>query len=201
MHKIVRLDRKKTLSAGSAFLKGSEELLELAFRQRVQEGLEQNDSLPQTGIQIVVRSFEDIPFPLGVKGVACKDFLRGGQKVGRELLDQFREGGDFVEELGPPGKKHLAEYTVETRDTLAAAILKILGIQRSKMRRGTGMPRVQEHGVEQAVQGRGKPLAQRRRKAQNLLGLGDAAIAPQAKRFIQIDAEHGIRCFQPVKNL
>jgi len=129
MDNIVRLDRKKTLSAGSAFLKGSQELLELAFRQRVQEGLEQNDSLPQTGIQIVVRSFEDIPFPLGVKGVACKDFLRGGQKVGRELLDQFGECGDFVQEMGPPGKKHLAEYTVETRDALAAGTLKILGIK------------------------------------------------------------------------
>jgi len=63
------------------------------------------------------------------------------------------------------------------------------------------MPRVQEHGVEQAVQGKGKPLAQHRRKAQNLLGFADEAIAPQAKSFIQIDAEHGIRCFKPVKNL
>jgi len=33
------------------------------------------------------------------------------------------------------------------------------------------------------------------------LGFGDEAIAPQAKSFIQIDAEHGIRCFKPVKNL
>jgi hypothetical protein len=33
------------------------------------------------------------------------------------------------------------------------------------------------------------------------LGFGDAAMAPQAKGFIQIDTEHGIRCFKPVKNL
>jgi len=57
----------------------------------------------------------------------------------------------FVQELGPPGKKHLAENTVETRDTLAAGILKILGIERSEMRRVPKCPRVQEHGVEQAV--------------------------------------------------
>jgi len=44
-------------------------------------------------------------------------------------------------------------------------------------------------------------LAERRRNAQSLLGFGDEAIAPQAKSFIQIDAEHGIRCFKPVKNL
>jgi len=165
MDKIVSLGGKKTLSAGSAFLKGSEELLELAFQQRVEEGLEEDDGLPQTGIQIVVRGIEDIPIAVGVKGVACKDFLRGGQKVGGELLDEFRQCGDFVEELGPPGKKHLAENTVETRDTLAAGILKILGIQRSKMRRGAEMPCVQEHGVEQAVQGSGKPLAEGRRNA------------------------------------
>ena len=44
-------------------------------------------------------------------------------------------------------------------------------------------------------------MAERRRNAQSLLGFGDEAIAPQAKSFIQIDAEHGIRCFKPVKNL
>jgi hypothetical protein len=55
-----------------------------------------------------------------------------------------------VEELGPPRKKHFAENTVESRDTLAAGILKILGIERSEMRRSAGMPRVQEHGTEQA---------------------------------------------------
>jgi hypothetical protein len=151
MDKIVSLGGKKSLSAGSAFLKRSEELLQLAFRQCVEEGLEENESLPQTGIQIVVRGIEDIPIAAGVKGVACEDFLRGGQKVGGELLDEFGKGGDFVQELGPPGKKHLAENTVEARDPLAVAILKILGIQRSKMRRGAGMPRVQEHGAEQAV--------------------------------------------------
>jgi hypothetical protein len=44
-------------------------------------------------------------------------------------------------------------------------------------------------------------LAQGRRNAQNLLGFGDAAIAPQAKGFIQIDTKHRIRCFKPVKNV
>ena len=44
-------------------------------------------------------------------------------------------------------------------------------------------------------------MAQGRRNAQNLLGFGDAAIAPQAKGFIQIDTEHAIRCFKPVKDL
>ena len=44
-------------------------------------------------------------------------------------------------------------------------------------------------------------MAQGRRNAQNLLGFGDAAIAPQAKGFIQIDTKHGIRCFKPVKNV
>lgn len=106
-----------------------------------------------------------------------------------------------MQELGPPGKKHLAENTVETRDTLAAGILKILGIKGSKMRRGAEMPRVEKHGVEQTVQRRSKPLAERRRNAQNLLGLGDAAIAPQAQGFVQIDTEHGIRCLKPVKDV
>lgn len=44
-------------------------------------------------------------------------------------------------------------------------------------------------------------MAQGRRNAQNLLGFGGVAIAPQAKGFIQIDTKHGIRCFKPVKNL
>jgi len=147
MHKIVSLGRKKTLGAGTAFLKGGEEFLQLAFRQCVEEGLEENHSLSQTSIQIVVRGIEDIPIAVGVKGVACQDFLRGGQKVGGELLDEFGQRGDFVEELGPPGKKHLAEHTVETRDPLAAGILKILGIQGSEIRRRAEMSRVEEHGV------------------------------------------------------
>lgn len=201
MDKIASIGRQKTLGAGSAFLKGGKELLELAFRQRVKEGLEENDGLPQTGIQIVVRGIEDIPIAVEVQGVACEDFLRRGQKVAAELFNEFGEGGDFIEELGPPREKQLAENTVKTCDTLAVAILKIMGIQRSKIRRGTGMPRVEEHGVEQAVQGGSKPLAEGRRNAQNLLSFGDAAIAPQAKGFIQIDTEHGIRCFKPVKNL
>jgi hypothetical protein len=201
MHKIVRLGRKKTLSAGSTFLKGCKKLLQLAFRHRVEEGLEENNGLPQTRIQIVVRGIEDIPIAAGVQGVTCEDFLRGGQKVGGELLDEFGKGGHFVEELGPSGKKHPTENTVETRDTLAAGTLKILGIQRSKIRRCAEMPCVKQHGVEQAIQGSGKPLAEGRRNAQNLLGFVDAARTPQAKRFIQIDTEHGIRCFKPVKDL
>ncbi len=44
-------------------------------------------------------------------------------------------------------------------------------------------------------------MAQGRRNAQNLLGFGDAAIAPLDKSFIQIDTKHRIRCFKPVKNL
>src|SRR5271157_4412426 len=107
MHKIVSLGRKKTLGAGTAFLKGGEEFLQLAFRQCVEEGLEENHSLSQTSIQIVVRGIEDIPIAVGVKGVACQDFLRGGQKVGGELLDEFGQRGDFVEELGPPGRSTL----------------------------------------------------------------------------------------------
>ena len=90
MDKIASLGRKKALGAGSAFLKGSKELLELAFRQGVKEGLEENDSLPQTGIQIVVRGIKDIPLAVGVQGVACEDLLRGSEKIGGELLDEFR---------------------------------------------------------------------------------------------------------------
>lgn len=44
-------------------------------------------------------------------------------------------------------------------------------------------------------------MAERRRNAQNLLGLGNAAIAPQAKGFIQIDTEHGIGCLKSVKDV
>jgi hypothetical protein len=151
MDKIASLGRKKTLGAGSAFLKRGQELLQLAFRQGVKEGLEENNGLPQTGIQIVVRGIEDIPLAIGVQGVACEDLLRRSEKIGGEFVDEFGEGGDFVQELRLPGKKHFAENTVESRDTLAARILKILGIERSEMRRGAGMPRVQEHGAEQAV--------------------------------------------------
>jgi hypothetical protein len=75
MHKIARVGRKKTLRAVSTFLKRGQEFLELAFRQGVKEGLEENDGLPQTGIQIVVRSIEDVPLAVGVQGVACEDFL------------------------------------------------------------------------------------------------------------------------------
>lgn len=151
MDKITRLRRRKTLGAGSAFLKRGEELLKLAFRQGVKEGLEQNDGLPQTGIQIVVGGIENIPIAVGVPGVAGKDFLRSGLKVGSEFLDELGEGGDFVDELRPSRKEHLTENTVETREALASGILKILGIKRSEVRRSAGMPRVQEHGLEQAV--------------------------------------------------
>ncbi len=151
MDKIASIGRQETLGAGSALLKGGKELLELAIRQGVKEGLEENDGLPQTSIQIIVRGIEDIPIAIAVQGVAREDFLRRGQKVGGELFDEFGEGGDFMDELGPPGEKQLAENTVETRDTLAVATLKILGIQRSEMRRGAEMPRVEEHGAEQAV--------------------------------------------------
>jgi hypothetical protein len=148
MDKITSLRRRKTLGENSAFLKRGEELLKLAFRQGVKEGLEENDGLPQTGIQIVVRGIEDIPITVGVQGVAGEDFLRSGLKVGSKLLDELGEGGDFVEELRPSGKEHHAENTVETREALAAGILKILGIKRSEVRRSAGMPRVQEHGLE-----------------------------------------------------
>lgn len=129
MDKIARLGRKKALGAGSAFLKRGEKLLQLAFRQGVKEGLEENDGLPQTGIQIVVGGIEDIPIALAVQGVARENFLRRGQEVAGEFLDEFREGGNLVEELRPPGKEHFTENTIESRDSLAARILKILGIE------------------------------------------------------------------------
>jgi hypothetical protein len=151
MDKIASINRQKTLDAGSALLKGGKELLDLAIRQGVKEGLKENDGLPQTSIQIIVRGIENIPIAIAVPGVACEDFLRRGQKVGGELSDEFGERGDFMQELGSPSEKQLAENTVETRDTLAVAILKILGIQRSEMRPGAEMPRVEEHGAEQAV--------------------------------------------------
>jgi len=152
MDKIPSIGRQKTLGAESALLKGGKELLELAIRQGVKEGLEENDSLPQTSIQIIMRGIEDIPIAIRVPGVAREDLLPRGQKVGGKLFDEFGERGDFMDELGPPSEKQLAENAVETRGTLAVATLKILGIQRSKMRRSAEMPRVEEHGTEQAVQ-------------------------------------------------
>jgi hypothetical protein len=105
-----------------------------------------------------------------------------------------------VHELGSPRKKHFAENAVESRHTLAAGILEIPGIERSEVRRCAKMPSVEKHRVEQAFQGNSEPQAERRRNTQNLLGLANVAIAPQAQGLIQIDTEHGIRSLKLVKN-
>ncbi len=153
MVKIASLGRKKALWIGRAFPERRKELQELAFRQGVQEGLEQNDGFPQTGIQIVMRSIENFPMRVAIQGVPREDLLQRSEKIGGEFVHEFAQCGDFVQELRPPGKKYLAENTVESRHTLAAGVLKILGIKRSKVRRGAEMPRMEMHGVEQAVQG------------------------------------------------
>jgi len=99
MDKIASFGGYGILGTRRAFLKRRPKLLKLALWQSVKEGLEENNGFPQAGIQIVMRRIKDIPLAVGVQGIACEDLLRGSVKIGGKLLDEFCEGGDFVEEL------------------------------------------------------------------------------------------------------
>jgi hypothetical protein len=101
-----------------------------------------------------------------------------------------------MRELRFTGEKDSTEKFIEEGYTLAAGILKILGVKRSEIGRDAKMLGMIEHHFEQGVEWVREPAAKRRSNSKDLRGFGVKPDAPHSEGFIEIYAEHGVSSFE-----
>ena len=102
----------------------------LALGQGNQERLEDDNGLSQAGIQIVVVPVHLSPHSLGIQRGSFGEVIGGKAKLLPKILDHFLQSADFMKELQPSGKQHVAEQAAHARRPLASLSLKIRGIER-----------------------------------------------------------------------
>lgn len=68
-----------------------------------QETLQEDDSLSETCVQIVVDDIHCFPVGNGIHGSAAGQFIGRDMEVAPKIHNHFKQGADFVEELGPLG--------------------------------------------------------------------------------------------------
>jgi hypothetical protein len=161
-------------------LKSGLEAGQLRFWKSMEKGLEEDDSLAQAGVEIVVYSVEQFPIAFRLKGLADGEFFHGGLEAGIKFLDKIGESRDFVKELRLAREEDFAEEVIEVGDTLTPGILKILGVERREIRSGAEVLGMLEHGAEQGVKRLGQSLAKSRSNPKDLIGLGIAPTTAHA---------------------
>lgn len=169
---------------------------ELGIWEGVEKRLEDNDGLAEAGVQVVMNGIEKFPLKVGADGIAGSQFIGGRLEAGVEFVDEIGERGDFVIKLRPAGEKNPAEKIVEQRDALAAGMLKIIGVERSKIRCDAEMFGMFEHHEKHGAERMGEPLTQGRRNRKDLVRLGDPAVLTQTKSFVESNTEHGVGGFE-----
>jgi len=147
-----------------------------------------------------VSGIEEIPVLIRAGGIVCGEFFSGGLETGGEVLGEVRERFDFGEELRAAREQDFAKQGIETSGALRFGGLKIVRVQRSKVGNDAKMMGMAEHSLQQREERASEALAQSGRNDQNLKGVGRAAAAAHAERFIEIDAEHSVGSFQALED-
>ncbi len=177
---------------GQRFIEKRLETDELGIWEGVEKGLEDNDGFAEAGIQVVMNGIEKFPLKVGADGIAGSQFIGGRLKTGVEFVDEIGERGDFVIKLRPASEKDPAEKIVEQRDALAAGMLKIIGVERSKIRCNAEMFGMFEHHEQHGAERMSEPLAECWRNRKDLIRLGNPAVLAQTKSFVESNTEHGV---------
>jgi hypothetical protein len=174
------------------------ELQQLLIREGQQKALEKDDGFAEAGVEVVMRGIEQIPFALGLHGGGVVQLLHGITEGFVEILDEFQKGGDFVMKLRTMTEKNAAADSVEAGGAAALGLLKIFGIERTEIRDNAKMLGMNKHGAQKSQERIGESLAKSRSNGEDLMGFSKSAMTAKADGFIQIDAEHGVRCFKTV---
>jgi hypothetical protein len=173
------------------------EIGQLPGGKGVKKGLEQDHGFAQAGIQVVVHGIQHIPLAIRVRGIAASEFRNGGLEAGMEIFDEIRERGDLIGELRLARKQNPAKQVVKQSDALTLGMLKILRIQRRDVRCDPEMFRMVRHHLQQRVKRLRQALTEGWRDGEHLVSLGTSSCTTESQGFVQIDAKHGIGCFQP----
>jgi len=80
-------------------------------------------------------------------------------------------------------------------------LLKILGIERAEIGKDAKMFSMNKHGAKEGPKRVGESFAKSRSNGEDLMGFSESAMTAKADGFIQIDTEHGVRCFKTVQGV
>jgi hypothetical protein len=199
MGKMPGMRRDARRDCDEVFTERELELRQLAFRQGMEKAFQDDDTLAQAGIQIIVGDIQDIPIQVRARGQSFAERFNRRFKILPELFHHFGQGGNLVKELRTLGKKDAAEEAVEASNALTSRVLEILRIQWAQAWCCAEVTGVKIHGSHQARQRGGKPAAKSGSNSEELVGHGDLPMAAHAQGFIQIHTEHAIGCFKLVK--
>ena len=167
----------------------------MLIREGQQKALEKDDGFAETGVEVVVRGIEQIPFALGLHGRGVVQLLRGITEGFVEILDEFQKGGDFVMKLRTMTEKNAAADSVEAGGAAALGLLKIFGIERTGIRDNAKMLGMNKHGAQKSQERIGESIAKSWSDGKGLMCLAEPAITAKSDGFVQIDTEHGVGRF------
>ena len=169
---------------------------QLRRRKDNEEGLEQHDSLPEAGIEVVVARVHLMPAALWVGTDPLGKVVGGGAKVPVQIFHHFFEGADFMEKLEPVGKEHPVQEPAHPRGALAPRSVIVLWVQGC----GTGNgPKVLGMVVQCSEGARERPsetLAQIRAYGDGAQGFCQKSCAFELDGLVQGNAEHVVEQFK-----
>jgi hypothetical protein len=177
------------------------ELLQLPFREGQEEALEKDNRFAQTGIEVVMGGVEEVPLAFRLDGGGVVEHLRGTGEGFVEIFNKFEEGGDFMKKLRALAEEDPAANSIEAGGAAALGLLKIFRIKRTEIGSGAKVLGMGKHGAEKSQERIGEPFAKHRSNREGLMGFDEPAIATKSDGFIQIDTEHGVRCFKPTQRI
>ncbi len=182
------------------FLEGED----LVFRDGNEEGFEQHDGFPETGVDIVVIRVYGVPSRPGIGSRALDQVRSGKTKVLFEISYDFLKSIDFVDELETVGQEHSIEKCAHASGALAFESAEIGGIQRGGVWHGAVMLCMLPQGPKKARERLSEKPAKAGREAKYVEGSPKAAFLTKTYGFVQRDAEHGVIGFElllvPVEN-
>ena len=177
------------------------EVQQLLLRQGQEEALEKDDGLTEACVEVVVGAVEQVPFALGPDDGGVVQLFGGMGKRFAQIFDELQEGRNFVEKLRALAEKNAAADSVEAGGTATLGLLKIIRIERTKIRNHAKMFGMNKHCPQQQHQRIGKSFAECWSNGEGLMRFSETAIAAKAEGFIQIDTEHGVRRFKTAQSV
>ena len=183
---------KARRTGSTGLVQGRLETSELRRRERVEKGFKKQDSLSQTGIQIIMGRVKDLPILIRVGRTAICQLPGCGRKRIIKLFDKVSQSRNLVGKPRFAREENPAEEIIHPRHALAAGTLKVRGIERSKIGHNAEMLAVIQHDKKQANQWVREPSAQGRGDGKDLIGHETTPATTHAKGLVQVDAEHGI---------
>ncbi len=127
---------------------GGAKLEKLVIREGVEEAFEKDDGLAKAGIEVVMGGIEEVPFALGKIARGVVQFGDGGSESLVEIFDKFEQRGDFVKKLRALSEEDAAADTIQAGGAATLGMLKIIGIERTEIRRDAKVFCVGVHGAK-----------------------------------------------------